>query len=106
MKMILLPPMTMNNIMVNELAQQAQQDLKDLPDAEFVQKYKATKRFYRAISKAHDWVLEAILMLQGSNLLDVDEEVIDTANVVVDDMGTLLERMHMAAYWKGEEDDE
>jgi hypothetical protein len=83
---------------------QAQDDLKTFTDEDFEHKYKATKRFYRAISKSLEWLQEAIHLMEKPNPLDIDIDVIEDAEMTVEDFMRLMERMHMAAYWKGEEE--
>jgi hypothetical protein len=81
----------------------AKQDLDSLDEHDFEQRYKATKRQYKAVLKSIEWLNEAVYVLGIPGPMDIDLDTIDDAKCTIEDLGRLLERMHMAAYWKSEE---
>jgi hypothetical protein len=83
--------------------QAAKEHLTTLSDHDFEIQYKATKRTYKAVLRSLEWLSEAVEVLEKPGLMDVDWDVLDTAKCCIEDFSRLLERMHMASYWKGEE---
>ena len=81
----------------------AKDDLMSLDDAEFAHRYKATKRQYKAVLKALEWMNEAVYVLGIPGPMDIDSDIIDDTKCTIEDFERLLERMHSAAYWKSEE---
>lgn len=81
----------------------AKQHLTSFTDVEFEAQYSASKKQYKAVLRTLEWLNEAVTVLQQPVHLDVSSDVIDNANAVLGDFNSLLERMHMASYWKAEE---
>ena len=82
----------------------AQEDMQTLTDREFQRRYNATKRQYKAVITGLDQLTEVVQALQEPSPMDIDSDLIDNVRCVVDDLVRLLERMHMASYWAGEEE--
>lgn len=81
----------------------AKQHLASFTDAEFEAQYSANKKQYKAVLRTLEWLTEAVTVLQSPVHLAMSSDVIDNANAVLSDFNSLLERMHMASYWKAEE---
>lgn len=82
---------------------EAQADLINLDEHDFEHRYKATKRQYKAVLKSIEWLKEAVYVLRMPGSMDIDSDITDDAQCTIDDFVRLLERMHLAAYWRSEE---
>jgi hypothetical protein len=86
----------------NDSFQEAQRDLEELPDDEFLYRYKATKQQYQTLLTAIHELEKANAALSELGALAIDPEIGDNTTMLIDDYSRLLEQMHMASYWERE----
>jgi len=78
-------------------------DLENLSDDDFQERYKATKRQFKAIVAALKTLHEVGESLaEEGGPADINYEIIDATRYLIDDYEQLLEQMSMAAYWQKE----
>src|ERR1700733_6576747 len=87
---------------VNPEIVQAKKDLLDLSEDDFHAKYKSTKKLFNSLIRSLEVLAETYEALQEPQPLEVDPEIADNVEYLMEDFTSLMEQMHMAAYWQGE----
>ena len=77
-------------------------DYENLNEEDFQERYKATKRQFKAILNALKALHEAGDALAEEGPMEMNYEIVDATRYLIDDYENLLEQMSMAAYWQKE----
>ena len=86
----------------SEPFQEAQSDMTELSDDEFLYRYKATKTQYQTILAAIKELHKANEALSQMGALAIDPEIGENTTLLIEDYTRLLDQMHMASYWERE----
>jgi len=78
---------------------QAIEDLQNLPDEDFLHRYRGTKQQYQTILDAIKQLEETKEALVEMSDVGMDAELIENTQLLFEDYVQLLERMQMASYW-------
>ena len=81
---------------------EAQYDLANLSEEEFLDRYKATKLQYQTVLTAMRDLQKVNDVLSEMGALSVDSELGENTEMLIADYARLLEQMHMASYWERE----
>jgi hypothetical protein len=91
-----------NNETGSDGFKEAQDDLESLSEEDFMLRYKAVKRHYKAILNAMRELQIANEVLSEMGALAIDPEIGDNTQLLIEDYTRLLDQMHMASYWERE----
>jgi ssDNA-specific exonuclease RecJ len=79
-------------------------DLRDFDEETFQRHYKATKSQYAALIGAMEALRKLSKALATEGPLDIDSELIDSAQYLTEDIAALMQEMHTAAsFWMEEQ---
>jgi hypothetical protein len=92
------------NIAENPEILAGKEDLLNLSERDFLRRYSASKRQYKAIVETVEQLFETADALDEQSPLDIDSDVIDDLRYTAENLLKILERMHMASYWESEQE--
>jgi hypothetical protein len=80
----------------------AERDLVELSDESFIERYKSSKKSYKALVEAIRHLEPARAAIEELVELNIDSELLENTELLIADFKALLEQMHMASYWEQE----
>lgn len=92
-----------NSIQETDAFKEAQIDLVNLSEEEFLYRYKATKHHYKVLLSALCELKKAEDAIQEVGItLNIDPEILENTEMLIEDYARLLDQMHSANYWERE----